>query len=285
MAQFTNYATLSYNGVTLTSNTVTGELLESVNISKTSTAVSYGIGDDLTYIVTLTNSSSAPMTNLTVTDDLGGYLYDGTTVYPLQYQSNSLRYFVNGVLQPTPTITAGPPLSVSGVNIPAGGNVELVYETLVTAYAPPAAGGTITNTASVTGARLITSVTATETLPAETGAELQITKSISPAAVSAGDLLTYTFLIENTGNTSVTEADNVVLSDTFDPILTDITVTYNGTPWTVTTNYTYDEATGVFSSVAGDMTVAAATYTQNADGIWTVVPGTATLNISGTVQP
>ena len=37
-----------------------------------------------------------------------------TELYPLQYVSDTLRLFINGVLQPTPTVTAGPPLSVSG---------------------------------------------------------------------------------------------------------------------------------------------------------------------------
>lgn len=35
MASFTNFATLSYNGGTTNSNTVTGELLEALTVTKT----------------------------------------------------------------------------------------------------------------------------------------------------------------------------------------------------------------------------------------------------------
>ena len=53
---------------------------------------------------------------------------------------------------------------------------------------------------------------------------------------------------------------------------------------TVGTDYTYNTATGEFATVAGKITVPAATYTQNAaTGLWTTTPGTATLTVSGTV--
>ena len=283
MAQFTNSATLSFNGLTLTSNTVTGELLETIAVAKTSTSDTYTPGDDLTYAVTLTNNGDAAVTGLTVTDDLGGYLFDGATVYPLSYKAGSLLYFADGVLQADPAVTAGPPLVISGISIPAGGNVTLIYEAAVTAFAPPENGGTITNTSTVTGSG--SQLSASETVAAAEGAELEITKALSPAAVAPGDQLTYTFTIENSGNAAVEAAGNAVLADTFDPRLSDLTVTFNGTEWVENTNYTYDETTGVFSTVAGQISVPAATYTQGADGAWSVTPGTSTLTITGTVQP
>lgn len=76
---------------------------------------------------------------------------------------------------------------------------------------------------------------------------------------------------------------NVVVTDTFAPILRNIAVTYNGTAWTEGTNYTYNAATGVFTTLAGQITVPAASFTQNTDGTFTVTPGTATLVITGTV--
>lgn len=95
--------------------------------------------------------------------------------------------------------------------------------------------------------------------------------------------ITYTFVISNTGNTEATATGNVVVTDTFAPILRNIAVTYNGTAWTEGTNYTYNAATGVFTTLAGQITVPAATFTQNTDGTFTVTPGTATLVITGTV--
>ena len=101
--------------------------------------------------------------------------------------------------------------------------------------------------------------------------------------ITDNSTLTYTFVIENTGNTPALATDNVVLTDTFDPILNPITVTYEGTLWTVGTNYTYNTATGAFATLPGQITVPAATFTQNTDGTWAVTPGRATLTVSGTV--
>ena len=98
------------------------------------------------------------------------------------------------------------------------------------------------------------------------------------------DRVTYTFVITNTGNTPVIATDNAVITDTFDPILTNLVVTYNGTAWTEGTEYTYNAATGAFATVAGNVTVPAATYTQDpVTGIYTVTPGVATLVVTGTI--
>ena len=78
--------------------------------------------------------------------------------------------------------------------------------------------------------------------------------------------------------------NTAVVSDTFDPILNPINVTFNGTPWSAGTNYTYDSGTGQFSTVAGQITVPAATYTQDpTTGIWSMTPGVSTLVVRGTV--
>ena len=95
--------------------------------------------------------------------------------------------------------------------------------------------------------------------------------------------MTYTFRIENTGNTPAAATDNVVLTDTFDPVLNPITVTYEGAAWTEGVNYTYNTATGAFATLPGQITVPAATYTQNPDGSYTVTPGSAVLTVTGTV--
>ncbi|MEI3048770.1 MAG: hypothetical protein V8T65_12065 [Roseburia inulinivorans] len=49
--------------------------------------------------------------------------------------------------------------------------------------------------------------------------------------------------------------------DTFDPILSNIAVSYNGTALAAGTDYTYNEATGLFATTAGRITVPAAAYT------------------------
>lgn len=283
MASFTNFATLSYNGGTTNSNIVTGEILEALTAVKTAVSANYSAGDRITYALSLVNTGTAAITDYTVTDNLGGYTVGANTVYPLAYNAGTVRYYINGVLQTAPTVTAGPPLTVTGLTVPAGGNAVLIYETTATPVAPLATGSSITNTATITGGGLTTPITAQATVETANSADLTISKALSPTTVTENGQITYTFVISNTGNTEATAADNVVVTDTFDPILRNIAVTYNGTAWTDGTNYTYNAATGVFTTLAGQITVPAATFTQNTDGTFTVTPGTATLVITGTV--
>lgn len=283
MATFTNYATLSYTGGTTDSNTVTGELLEVLSATKTAVQDSYATDGQVTYVISLVNSGTAAFTGLTLTDDLGGYAFDGSTVYPLAYVTGSLRAYQNGVLQTTPTVTAGPPLVMSGITVPAGGNVLLVYEAAVTGYAPQGTEAAITNTVNVTGGGLSSALSAQSTVSALARAVLSISKALCPATVTENGQLSYTFVIENTGSVAAATGDSVVLTDTFDPKLSAVTVTYNGTPWTEGTQYTYNADTGLFTTTAGQITVPAATYTQNTNGTWRTTPGTATVVVRGTV--
>lgn len=284
MASFINYATLSYNGLSVNSNVVTGELVENITAAKTAVTDEYSANDTLTYAVSITNTGSVEMSDLTVTDNLGGFLVNGNMVYPLTYTAGSVLLFVNGVLQAEPTVTAGPPMTISGISIPAGGSAVIVYETALTDFAPLTEGASITNTATITGDGITVPVTASETVTAAEGSDLAISKALSPAVVSSGDRLTYTFVITNSGNAAATAEDAIVMTDVFDLILSEIEVTYNGENWSEGTNYTYDLTAGRFATVAGQITVPAASYTQNEDGTWTVTPGTVTLVIEGTVQ-
>lgn len=283
MATFTNYATLSYTGGTTNSNTVTGELLEVLSASKVAVSDDYTANDDVTYVISLINSGSTALSGITVTDDLGGYTFGTDTLYPLEYNAGTLRYYINGVLQTTPAVTAGPPLVISGVSVPANGNATLIYEATVTGYAPLGLEAEITNTATITGAGIASDLTVTETVSMENRAELSISKAVCPSTVSENGQLTYTFVIQNFGSKEADATDEVLLTDTFDPVLNPIAVVFNGTAWVENTNYTYDTATGLFSTLAGQITVPAASYTQNTDGTWTVTPGTSTLVITGTV--
>ena len=284
MAIFSNQATLTYGGNTTNSNIAYGEILDVVAATKTAIEGTYTPGELVTYVVTLRNTGTSALTGLTVTDNLGGYDFGGTTVYPLTYEDGSVARFVNGVPQAAPTVTAGPPLVFGGISIPAGGDVVLVYQARVNSYADPAAGGTIVNTVTITGDGLANPITASETVDAAAAAALSITKSITPAQVVDNDRVTYTFVIQNTGNEPVVATDNASITDLFDPILTDLVVTFNGTAWTEGVQYTYDPATGLFSTIPGQITVPAATYTQDpVTGAYTMNPGIATLTVTGTI--
>ena len=136
MATFTNSATLRYGGVTVTSNTVTGTLPDSLVLTKTPVAEDYSANDTVTYVLSLVNPGDTALTDLILTDDLGGYDFGTETLYPLTYEPDTLRLFVDGLLQAAPAVAPGPPMVISGVSVPAGGEALLVYETRVTEYAP-----------------------------------------------------------------------------------------------------------------------------------------------------
>ena len=173
-------------------------------------------------------------------------------------------------------------MSVSGLTVPAGGNATLVYDARVNEYAPMNTLGSIQNTVTVTGAGIANPATAQETVAAALTPDLRISKGMCPTTVTENGQITYTFMIQNLGNTAATEG--VVLSDTFNPALNNLTATLNGTALTAGTNYTYDAATGQFTTTAGVITVPAATYTQDATtGVWTTTPGMSTLVVTGTL--
>lgn len=279
MAIFTNQATLVYNGGSANSNIAVGEILEVLSAEKTAVEGSYAPGELVTYVVTIRNTGTGAFNDLTLTDDLGG----GANP-PLTYEAGTLLYFVGGVLQPTPGVTAGPPLVITGITVPAGGDAVIVYQARANAYASPLADGTIVNTVTITGGGLASPVTATETVTAQAGPEISICKTISPTQVSDNGTVTYTFLIQNSGNEPLVATDDATVTDTFDPILTNITVTLNGVPLAPGTGYTYDEATGQFATVPGVVTVPAATFTQDpVTGAYTGIPGLATLVVTGTI--
>lgn len=284
MATFRNQATLSYNGNSTNSNVVVGEITQVLAAAKYAPIDTYQAGDLLTYVVSITNSGSAAFTALTVTDDLGAYEFGTETRTPLTYVEGSVALYQNGVLQAAPAATAGPPLVFTGITVPAGGNVVLIYQARVNEFADPSGEGSITNTATLTGGGISAPIEVSETVTAENGILLTITKAIDPVPVAENGRLTYTFVIENYGTRAAVATDNLVVTDQFDPILSDLSVSLDGAPWTSPAQYTYNQATGLFTSQIGAINVPAATVTQDpVTGEYTVTPGVVTLVVTGTV--
>ncbi|MBQ4297821.1 MAG: hypothetical protein II771_05955 [Clostridia bacterium] len=283
MATFFNQATLSYRGSVLASNVATGEIVETLSANKTAVTEEYTRGTAITYALNILNSGAAPFAGLTVTDDLGAYAFGDVTLTPLDYEEGSVKLFVNGVLQASPAVTAGPPLVFSGISVPANGVATLLYTAHANEFAPPTEGSSITNTAVVSGGGL-TSVTVSAAVPAATEPALSILKSISPASVPENGQVTYTFELRNAGGAATVQTDEVSVTDTFDPLLSDLTVTVDGTARTAPADYTYNEASGLFRTVSGTLTVPAASYTQDpVTGAWSTVPGVTVLTVTGTI--
>ena len=283
MATFYNQATLTYNNTIINSNITTGEIQEVLTLTKTAVQSSYTRGDDVTYVINIRNTGTAAYSGLTLTDNLGAYTADGQTLLPLTYADGSVNYFINGVPQAAPAVTAGPPLTLTGISIPAGGVATIIYTARANQFAPLDTEDTVTNTATLSGAG-ITPVTDSETITAAQEANLTITKSLSPTVVTENGQITYTFVIQNTGNTPIVATDNAIITDTFDPALSNLTVTFNGEPWTAPVNYTYNPATGLFTTNPGQITVPAATFTRDATtGEILIQPGVSTLTVTGTI--
>ena len=69
MATFTNQARLTYTGGSAASNITVGELVEVLTATKTAVVPNYERGGTVTYLITLTNTGTTALTNLTVTDE------------------------------------------------------------------------------------------------------------------------------------------------------------------------------------------------------------------------
>lgn len=286
MAQtITNQARLNFryndqNGSVL-SNIATAILAEPLVVDKNSIESTYRPGDELTFVVSFTGSSASSLTNVIVTDDLGAYPPGTGTEAPFDFISPAI-YYVNGNY--AGTLTAD--MSADGVsfNIPsvaAGAGVVIIYKAGVNENAPIAAGSSITNTASVTADGLSSPVTASSTVTAEDYADVRITKTMTPASVADGDLITYEFDIFNYGNT---EATNVVLIDQFDPAPANIMVQINGDTIDPS-NYTY--VGGLLTLPAGTaelLSLPAAAITQDpVTGEVTIVPSAITITVTGII--
>ena len=285
MATFFNQASLSYGGNVVNSNTTEAELLSGLGLTKTAITTSYGPGESIVYAITLSNMGTTAYNALTIIDNLGAYtLSGGGTAVPLTYVDGSILYYLNGVLQAAPTVTATGDLEISGINLPANSTATFIYETEANEFAPIAAASDITNVSSVDGGTGVGELTATATVPVEEEPSLTIAKAVCPQVITDNGQLTYTLIVQNLGNTPILATDGVIVSDVFNPILSGITVTLNGTALAEGTGYTYNATTGEFATADGVVTVPAATYTQDeTTGAITTTPGVAVITVTGTV--
>ena len=139
MARFRNQAQLRYGNEITNSNIAVGEITEVLSATKTAVRDTYGQNENVTYVISIVNSGTTAFNGITVTDNLGEYLFNTRELTPLTYIPGTVKYYANGILQATPAVTAGPPLTITGITVPAGGNVTLTYEAEVNSYAPLAA--------------------------------------------------------------------------------------------------------------------------------------------------
>lgn len=287
MATIENFATVSYTsgGVTETkvSNLAEIGLESAISFTKTTLGETYGEDEVVTYILSMTNTSTSAITNVSITDDLGTFVFGTLELTPLTYAPPALLLIdgqdVSAQLT-VDTATAGS-LVFSFPTLPAGATANIVYRAAVNEYAPLDVEAGITNTATLTSDSDCADGTASATITAVAAANVSVFKQMSPNPVICGDTVTYTIRIYNYGNIA---AENVVLTDTFNPAPTNITVSRDGTLLPAN-DYSYVD--GTLTVPAGTTTavsVPAATFVRDATtGIVTVTPGMIEYTITGTI--
>ena len=287
MATIENFATVSYTsgGVTETkvSNLAEIGLESAISFTKTTLGETYGEDEVVTYILSMTNTSTSAITNVSITDDLGTFVFGTLELTPLTYAPPALLLIdgqdVSAQLT-VDTATAGS-LVFSFPTLPAGATANIVYRAAVNEYAPLDVEAGITNTATLTSDSDCADGTASATITAVSAANVSVFKQMSPNPVICGDTVTYTIRIYNYGNIA---AENVVLTDTFNPAPNNITVSRDGTLLPAN-EYSYVD--GTLTVPAGTTTavsVPATTFVRDATtGIVTVTPGMIEYTITGTI--
>ena len=287
MATIENFATVSYTsgGISETkvSNLAEIGLESAISFTKSTLGETYGEDDVITYILSMTNTSASTITSVSITDDLGTFIFGTLELSPLTYTAPALLLIDGQDVSTQLTVdtsTAGS-LVFNFPTLPAGATANIVYRAAVNEYAPLDVDASVTNTATLTSDSDCADGTATATITAVSAANVSVFKQMSPNPVICGDTVTYTIRIYNYGNIA---AENVVLTDTFNPAPENITVSRDGV-LLIGTDYTYVNGTLTVPSTAqSPVTVPAATFIRDVTtGIVNVTPGMIEYTITGTI--
>ena len=284
MAILNNQAnvTYTYTGArapeTRTSNVANTTLIEDYSfiINKQSLQSGYIPGDNITFIVTITNDGVNPLTNFSITDDLGR---GSETTSPLTYILNSARLVVNdttSIINPTST----DPLTFTiPTTLNSGESLNLVYVAEVNQTLSQDID-TITNSVSAsatstTGTNPVTETTS-QTISRVNDASLVIIKQSNQSVINSGDALDYTITVSNQGTLPATD---VVITDTLPDGFTvnSVSISQNGTTYTYApSEYTIDLATNT-------LTLPNATGRPiSIDGFVSGIDNSAIITVSGT---
>lgn len=287
MPSIENFATVSYTsgGITETkiSNIAEISVESAVGFTKTSLGSTYADNSVLTYILTVTNSSGSVISGSTITDNLGTYVFGASELTPLEYVAPAVL-LINGQ---DVSAQLGVDSSTQGSlvftipTIPAGATANIIYKAQVNDFAPLSLNSTIVNTSTFESNSECADTTASATVSVANAANIQIIKQMCPNPVICGDTITYTIRIYNYGNTA---AENVVLTDDFNPAPANITVSRDGV-LLLGTDYTYLAGTLTVPSASGTtVTVPPATFTQDpVSGLITITPSVVEYTITGTI--
>ncbi|WP_281228990.1 DUF7507 domain-containing protein [Flavobacterium aquiphilum] len=159
----------------------------SIAVVKTGVVGGIGkVGDLITYTFTVTNTGNTTLNNVVINDVL----------------TNSVNLAVNpNVLAPNAIGTATVTYTIKQSDIDAG---KVTNSATVTGTTPT--GGTVTDTSGTT----ITNDTPTVTTLSSSSGIAVVKTGVVGGTIKMGDLITYTFTVTNTGNTTL---NNIVIND------------------------------------------------------------------------
>ncbi|WP_062076547.1 DUF7507 domain-containing protein [Demequina globuliformis] len=177
------------------------------------------VGDTVEFTITAENFGATTIDPVVVTDDLAEMVDDGT------YQGDAAAV-LNGAPAPDPTVT-GDILEWSGAMAPD--DVLVLTFSFIVDEPDAGSNGDMSNVALVPGSNCVEDPDTGE-FPAECTTEtlvgaLSVSKSVSPVdEVHAGDDLTYTVTVENTGGAPLAPPDYAYFDDDLTDVLLEATL-------------------------------------------------------------
>jgi len=139
MAVFSNKANLKYNGKSIDSNTVYGNMPSSALLTKHHVESDYASGSTITYIINIVNISDAALTDISLV---------------------TIMFYLDGIMQPAPPLSSDGELTVNNLTIPSGSVATIIYQTTVAVLTPVS----ITNTVTLSGDGLPSEISASDTI-------------------------------------------------------------------------------------------------------------------------
>lgn len=207
----TNQASVSfdYDGstgtVTNESNVVSAIINDeySFNLDLTSSSTSYRPGETITYFVKITNTGSAGLSNINVSDDMAGGV--------INYIPGTAQMIFNDNITPLSATSTNPLVLSLPMTLPAGESVIVTYNTTVDQILTTRVTE-IVNTVTVTAVAGTGTISkyASLTLTIEDYADVNIEKTQSSDNVNNNGTMVYTLTLTNRGNL---DAGNVVITD------------------------------------------------------------------------
>ncbi|OZQ66255.1 hypothetical protein CA600_11935 [Paenibacillus sp. VTT E-133280] len=168
-----------------------------VTLSKTASVADVAVGENLTYTITVSNTSSVAVSNIVVSDPIptGGTFVAGSVI-------------VGGSSVPA----ANPNTGISISSIAAGNSTTLSFKVNVSSLPNPAQFANRASASFTSGAFTGSSLSNTVVTPVYQPI-ISMVKSANTAQASVGGSLSYSILISNTGNIATT----LLLTDTLPP--------------------------------------------------------------------